>query len=194
MLTDSFFPRLTLRIQLIALPLATALFLLGAPMANADDIFIKIDGIEGESRVAKFEGMIQAHSWNWGMDQSASLAYAESRTGAKVNVRELSFTHYLDKATPLLMQYCASGRPLRGVYLYVRRSGKSTSPYVVLKLTDVFVSNVTVGGVSSAEPMVEEVSLRFSKFQFSYQPMDEMGTARGAAIQTGWDIAANKPL
>jgi len=189
MFTDILFSRL----KLIALPLATSLFVLSAPLANADDIFVKIDGIKGESRIDRFEEMIQAVSWNWGLDQSASLALA-SRTGAKVTVHKLTFTHRLDMATPRLMQFCATGRHLKEAFLYLRRPGKSAAPYVVIKLTDVVVSNVALVGGSSSEPTMEEVSLSFGKYQFSYQPEDEAGMARGEAIQTGWDLAANRPL
>jgi hypothetical protein len=62
MFINSFSPRIALPIRLIALSVATALIFLSAPLANADEIFVKIEGIEGESRVDKFEGTIQAVS------------------------------------------------------------------------------------------------------------------------------------
>jgi type VI protein secretion system component Hcp len=42
-------------------------------------ICLKIDGVEGESSIAKHEGEIDVLSWNWGMTQSAS---AHISTGA----------------------------------------------------------------------------------------------------------------
>ena len=110
MLIDNFIPRSKLTIRLVTLPLVTAVFFLAAPVANADDIFVKIDGVRGESRAEGFEETIQALNWKWGVNQSSSFIAGTGVTRGTVTVQKLSFTHEVDQASPVLMKHCTSGR------------------------------------------------------------------------------------
>jgi type VI protein secretion system component Hcp len=63
------------------------------------------------------------------------------------------------------------------------------------KMTDVLVSSVRPGGSSQggdALPL-EEVSVRFSKVQLEYIPIDKTGKPQGT-VPAGWDLAANKKI
>ena len=76
----------------------------------AVDIFIKIGDLKGESVDTKHKGEIDVLAWSWGMTQSGTTHTGSGGGAGKVNVQDLSFTKYVDKSTPNLMQYCCNGK------------------------------------------------------------------------------------
>lgn len=196
MFFDTMIARSRRIIRLAVLPLAASLFFLGTSVANADGIYVQIDGVEGDSVTDLDLGgssrPITAYSWQWGMGQTAS-ALDGSRTGAKVNVQELSFTHVVDKATPRLMEYCAIGRPVPSAHLTLVRSGPGGEPYAYasIELQNVIVSSISTAGGGLQERPTETVSLRFAAFEFKYTPIDPRGEKFGD-IKFGWSVYENK--
>jgi type VI secretion system secreted protein Hcp len=65
----------------------------------AVDMFIKIDDIKGESIDKTHKGEVQVLAWSWGATQSGSTHTGTGGGAGKVNVQDLSFTKYIDKAT-----------------------------------------------------------------------------------------------
>ena len=79
----------------------------------AVDMFIKIDGIKGESADDKHKEEIDVLSWSWGMSQSGSAHMGGGAGAGKVNVNDLSFTKYIDVAGPVsvvLQRQASEGR------------------------------------------------------------------------------------
>ena len=75
------------------------------------DIFMKINGIQGESRDKHHKDEIEVLSWSWGLSNQATAPSAGGGAGAgKVKFQDISFTHLVDKASPNLMLSCASGK------------------------------------------------------------------------------------
>ena len=191
MFFDDSVTRSKVKIRSIALLLATSMFFLGATLANADDIFLQIEGVQGESVDEEFDGAVDVLGWSWGMAQSGSMLEGGSRSAGRVAVQDLSFTHYLDAVTPRLMQYCATGEHIPNMRLTVRMPGRERPhSYLVIDLENVLISKIATGGAGSAGRPVEEVSLNFASFQFTYTGMDSKGGA-AASIEFGFDIAAN---
>src|SRR5207244_4213120 len=75
----------------------------------AVDMFLKIDGVEGESPDSSHGGEIQVLSWSWGESNSASVSFGGGQGTGKVNMQDMSFSAPMSKATPTLMLACAKG-------------------------------------------------------------------------------------
>lgn len=160
----------------------------------AVDMFLKIDGIEGESEDATHGASIDVLAWSWGMSQSGTLHAGKGGGGGKVAVQDISVTKYVDSSTPLLMKACASGAHIKNATLTVRKadgSGSGALEYVVIKLGPVLISSVSAGGSGGEDRLTENVSLNFKKVQYDYTPQDEKG-GKGNAIPWKFDIGANK--
>jgi len=69
----------------------------------AVDIFLEVEGIKGESKDHKHKDQIDVLSWSWGMSQSGTAHMGGGAGAGKVNVQDLNFTHYIDKASPTLI-------------------------------------------------------------------------------------------
>jgi type VI secretion system secreted protein Hcp len=87
---------------------------------------------------------------------------------------------------------CANGKHAASAVLVGRRPGNSQQEYLKITLSDIQVSAYHISGSDGEIPM-DEVSLRFAKFQIDYKPQKATG-ALGAAIHGGWDVKANKAI
>ncbi len=81
----------------------------------AGGTFLKIDGIDGESTQADHRGEIELLSFTWGASQPPAGARAARSTRASLN--SFTIVKRLDKASPKLMQACATGRHIPNVTL-----------------------------------------------------------------------------
>lgn len=157
----------------------------------AIDAFLKIEGIKGESISKGHEGEIDILSWSWGMSQSGTTHIGTGGGAGKVNVQDISFTHWVDCSTPNLVKACCSGKHFGSAKLVIRKAGENPLEYVIIDMTDVLITSVGTGGSGGEERLTETVTLNFAKFKYSYQPQDKTGAAKGGAIETEYDIAKN---
>ena len=156
----------------------------------AVDMFMKIDTVEGEAQDTKHKKEIDVLSWSWGMSNAGS-AHAGGGAGAgKVNVQDLTFTKWVDKATPTLSLACCSGKHFKDATLVVRKAGEKPVEYLKIKMDTVFISSISTGGSGGEDRLSENVTLNFSKVSLDYVPQDDKG-APGTPIPMTWDIATN---
>ncbi len=161
----------------------------------AVDMFIKIKDIDGESQDAKHKDEIDVLAWSWGLTNPDSPAAGAGRGRGKANFQDLTVTKFIDKATADLILACAAGKHIEEATLSVRRSGgeKQQLDYIVVKMTEVRVTSVQqLSSGGEGEP-VEDVSLNFTKFTYTYTFQDPTG-APGESETIGWDIARNKKV
>ncbi|QRF55091.1 Hcp family type VI secretion system effector [Variovorax sp. UC122_21] len=158
----------------------------------SQDIFLKIDGIEGESLDAEHKNEIEVLAFNWKAFQE-SFMHAGSGGGAgKATVEDLEFDHYIDRASPNLMKYCLTGKHVQEAKLTVRKAGGSPLEYLKYTFTDVIVTAVhPFGANSDALRIKERVRLSFSKIKQEYAVQNAQGGSAGA-VTAGYDIKGNK--
>ncbi len=159
----------------------------------AVDMFIKIDGITGESKDHKHKDTIDVLAWSWGMSQSGSFHGGGGGGAGKANVQDLSITKHVDKSSPLLMLSCCNGKHIKEALLTVRKAGENPLEYLKIKLTEVMVTAVSTGGSGGEDRLTENVTLNFAKVQLDYLPQKSDGSG-DAPVPFGWHIAENKKV
>jgi type VI secretion system secreted protein Hcp len=132
----------------------------------AVDMFLKLDGIDGESKDSKHKSHVEVSSFSWGVSQTNQDGGAGT---GKVVVHDFSFSHKVDKASPLLMLHCATGKHIPTATLRVVKGGDKPVVYMQYKLTDVLVSSFQHGGHQQGNVPTDQFSLNFSKVEFSYR-------------------------
>lgn len=157
----------------------------------AIDTFLKLGALKGESQVKGYEEQIQILAWSWGMSQSGTTHHGTGGGAGKVNVQDLSFTHYVDSSSPPLMLACCKGTHYPEATLTMRKAGGEPLPYMVIKLKDIIVTSVSGGGSGGEDQQTENITLNFAAFEVSYQPQDNKGAKKGGAIEIKYDIAKN---
>ncbi|MEP7048907.1 MAG: type VI secretion system tube protein Hcp [Pseudomonadota bacterium] len=156
----------------------------------AHDMFIKIDDIKGESSDAKHGDEIDILSWSWGVTQTGTAQVGRGGGAGKVQVNDLTITKYVDRASPILLKQCCSGKHMKTAVLAVRKAGGSPLEYLKITMEDLIISAVTHGGAGSDDKLTENVTLNFARVKFEYVPQKKDGSG-DASIPMGWDIAGN---
>lgn len=161
--------------------------------AAATDMFLKMSGIDGESKDTAHRNEIDVLSWSWGMSQSGGFQTGGRDTG-KVNMQDLSLTKYVDKSSTDLMTHCCSGKHIPEAKLTVRKAGEKPMEYLKITMKDVMVTSISTGGSSNDDRLTENVTLNFTEMKVEYQEFDESGNPDGPPKEFNWSKSAAKNL
>jgi type VI secretion system secreted protein Hcp len=149
----------------------------------AVDIFLKLDGIKGESTDSKHKGEIELESFSWGASNTGSVDAGGGGGAGKVSFKDFSFTAKVGIQSPQLFRALAEGEHIRNGIVTVNHGGQSES--LVFMLTDILISGYSEtmppaaaaavvpcdrddqdqGKKNNNAPM-ESVSLNFTKIEF----------------------------
>ena len=159
----------------------------------AVDIFLKIDGIPGESKDSKHKDSLEVLSWSWGVSQPGSMSTGGGGGTGKASFSDLTIMHTMDKASPNLALYCASGKHIPAVTLTQRKAGEDQQDFLIFKMTDVIITSVQDSGSDGGGLPTESVSLQYAKIEGEYKPQNEKGTLE-AGIKWGWNLKETKKV
>src|SRR5580765_5539682 len=99
----------------------------------AADIFAKIGEIKGESLDDKHKDEIEVLSFSWGVSNAMNILSGGGGAAGKATFHDLSFVHNIDRASPLLMQACATGAHLPEATITQRKAGKGQQEFLIVK-------------------------------------------------------------
>ena len=156
----------------------------------ATQIFAKIGDIKGESLDAKHKDEIEVLSFSWGVTSSGDIKAGGGGSAGRATFQDLSIVHKIDKASPRLLEACATGSHLKEATITHRKAGKGQQEYLIVKMNDVIITGV-VHGASNDDAGAETVSLAFAKVDFEYKPQKADGSL-DAGIHFKYDIKSNK--
>lgn len=158
------------------------------------DYYLKITGIDGESKDSKNKGWIELESWSWGVAQTGSGHTGGGSGAGKASAQDFHFVMKINKASPKLMLACANGQHFTDATLIARKAGKDQQEFLKIKLQQILVSSYQTGGANSSDIVpVDQVSLNFAKMNIDYKEQQPDGTL-GGTTSAGRDFNANKDL
>jgi len=158
------------------------------------DMFLKIDGVDGESSDDKHKGEVDVLAWSWGATQSGTTHMGQGGGGGKASFQDVSVTKYVDKASAKILEHVASGKHIKELILTVRKaSGDKPLEYVKLTMKDAMITSVSTGGSGGEDRLTENITINFPKYEYEYVPQKPDGSG-DSPLKSGWDIAANKKL
>lgn len=155
-------------------------------------MFLKIDGIEGESSDAKHKGEIEIESFSWGASApgTAGPGGGAGAGAGRVTMEDFTFTTPVTRASPKLFLACAERRRIKTALLTVRRSGSQQHDFLKVTMTDVQISGWTQATAGAELPM-DQVSMNFGKVQIAHIGQRPDGTP-GDIVSAGWDSKNTK--
>jgi type VI secretion system secreted protein Hcp len=162
----------------------------------AVDQFISFKGtIKGETSDAKMkaEGAIDVLAWSWGLSQSGTFHTGGGGGAGVASIQDLSFTHYIDKASAALQMHCAIGKHIDEATLTVRKAGGKQEPYLKITMSPCMVTSVSTGGSGGEDRLTENVGLNFGKVKVEYFIQDEKGAVKSGGEYT-YDIQQKKKI
>ena len=160
----------------------------------AVDYFLKIQGIEGESKDHKHANEIDLLSFSWGETQTGTHAGGGGGGGGKVSMQDFHFVMKTNKASPKLLLACANGEHIKEATLTCRKAGKEQQEFMKIKFYDMLVSSYQTGGSSTADEIpMDQISLNYATMEYEYREQQADGTLSGP-IKAGYDLKAMKAI
>ena len=162
--------------------------------AWADMMFLKIDGIPGDSIDAKHRGWINIRNWDWSQIQptAGSASTGGGATSQRVVFRRVNFTTQTGKHSPKLFLAGAGRTPIKEVTLEVCRAGTDRVKWLEIKLNDVFITGYSILGSEQAHN--EEILFGYSKIVVTYTMQKRADGSGSGQVAGGWDLISNKPI
>jgi type VI secretion system secreted protein Hcp len=161
----------------------------------AVEIFLKLDGIDGESEKTGAEKYIEIFSFSNGASNPSSVAFGTGSGAGKVDISSLSLQKQLDKSSTALFANCCSGKHIAKGSMIVREAtgDTTTKTYYQYEMTEVFVDSISWGGAAGGGKPSESVSLSAKSLKISYWVQKADGTLEGP-VYAGWDVSKNAKL
>ncbi|EBG0939981.1 type VI secretion system tube protein Hcp [Salmonella enterica] len=125
-----------------------------------DAIYLKLDGIEGESRIKGFENQIKLIAYNHNPTKR------ESDEARGTYIGGLTLTKPVDLATPGLYEHYCNGKTVKeGVLTLCRRDKGAMLPFIIYTLTNVRISRMSNHGDAEGSA-TETVDLVYSHIRW----------------------------
>jgi type VI secretion system secreted protein Hcp len=160
----------------------------------ANDYFLKIDGIDGESQDAKHKNEIQIESFSWGATQTGTFAFGGGGGAGKVQMQDFHFVMKHNKASPKLLLACAEGEHIKKAVLTARKAGKDQQEFMKVTMSDVLVSSYQTGGSANGDEIpMDQISLNFAKIEHEYKEQQASGSL-GGVVKAGYDLKQMKKV
>jgi type VI secretion system secreted protein Hcp len=155
--------------------------------------YLKIEGIDGESRHADHRNWIDIQSYSHSMASSESGSTGSTRGPGTVEHEDIAIIKQLDKASPSLMLACNEGRHTSVVDIEFVRTGASYSHvFYKVQCSDVLISSVAVDVREGGTP-TETITLNYRSIRWTYVVLTGDGTA-GETVEEGWSLLDNTAL
>jgi type VI secretion system secreted protein Hcp len=133
------------------------------------DMFLKLDGIDGESHDHKHKGEIEVLSFSFGL--SVREAANNPDRGARPTFEDLTIVKSIDTTSPKLMLACVSGHHFKYATFEILPAVQDpavapSGNAAFYKLTDVIIGSIhQTGSEHGSEFPTEEVALDFAHLE-----------------------------
>lgn len=144
-----------------------------SPTPQAVDMFLKIEGIDGEVTATAHKGWIEVDSWSWGVSQTATVGAGSGAATGRLT-GHVTLIKRIDKATPLLFKRCSDGSVLPLVTVELARGGGGLT-YLKYEMNNVMISSITHGDLDGDGIPDEELKLDFTAVKLTYTQLDPSG-------------------
>lgn len=155
------------------------------------DMFMRVEGAQGESKDSNHQGWTDISSFTWGATQPGNMGVGGGGGAGKVHFDDLKVTALIDKSTPALLKHCASGKHLTKIELSVCKAGGTQIEYARITLDEVLVTNIKYTGSNTGDLVGIEYTFQAARVMQQYWEQTEQG-GKGAESSAGWDIKQNR--
>jgi len=154
----------------------------------AGDYFLKIDGIEGETKQKGHEKEIEILSFSFGETNQGTFSASGGGGAGKVSMQDFHFMMQVNKASPKLFLACANGQHIKSARLTCRKAGETQQEFYKVNFSDLLVSSYQTSGSAGGDIVpTDAISLNFAKIEIEYAEQGADGKL-AASVKTGYDL------
>jgi len=159
----------------------------------AFDVFLKIDGIPGDSTDDKHKDWIEILSCSMGIAHQQPTGYSGPAASTRSVFNDFSIVKHLDKCSPKLALACASGHLIKDITMDICRAGGDKFKYMEYKMSDCAITSWKPGGTAKGADAVpvEEVTFNYHKIEWTYSQQKRPDGSGGGNVSSNWDLMAN---
>jgi len=144
------------------------------------EMFLILDGIEGESLDQKYAGKIEIKNWEWHTKNNVRWDINQGGQSTKVDIQDIDLKKICDKSSVTLYQCCVTGKHIKNGKIVCRKNdGDSKVEYLIVTLTDIMVTKVDWMGDGQSPSLDENVGLSFAEFRLDYSVQADSGNPAG---------------
>ncbi len=153
------------------------------------EMFLKIDGIQGETLDTYRPGEIEIQTWTW--DAGLNPVRWDLNQGGqstRANTDKIVVTKVCDQASVALYQYCVTGKHFKNARIICRKNdGEEKINYLTIEMEDVMIQEVNWSGQGESPTLTETIELAFADFTVRYKKQRDSGAADGD-VHFGFNI------
>ncbi len=143
-------------------------------------VFVKFEGIDGESKDADHNRWCDLASFNFGGVTPGGGATGQSRRRAAVVLSDFVLFKELDKASPVLFDKFSKGEIIPRVEIEVTATyGGQRQPYLYFELENVLITSYFLDVQGGENVPMETVTLNYEKLLYRYTEYDQNGSSKG---------------
>ncbi|HMD97121.1 MAG TPA: type VI secretion system tube protein Hcp [Terriglobia bacterium] len=152
------------------------------------DYYLLIAGVNGESQATGMTNNIELDSWSWGGSAPSDVGNKGLSAG-KPSFADFTCSFSLDAASFQLVANLSNGTHIANATFSGRKTGGGANPYIylVITLTNCFVTSFSTGGGSSGTPSAS-MSISYEQVQYQYYTQDTSSGAVTLAGQSTYNI------
>lgn len=145
------------------------------------DLFLKLDGVEGECQDSRHKGELQILSFSKTVNHAVGGGSNAGDRGLST-WQDAVFTMRIDKGFPKLFEACVIGFRFSKVLLTFRKAGKEQQEFLKITFSDVLISSMTLEGKPLGEvPLpVVHFAFNFARIEEEYRVQKDDGSLGGA--------------
>ncbi len=161
-------------------------------------IFMKREGIIGESSDKNHQDYMDVKTIRWGVSRSitSNSSTQGDRESSNATISDLFVTRRMDKATPKIFieSCCGTGKDVE-IHFTKTGSGDGSDIFMVYILKNALISNYKVTAKNKSQGLrpLEEIKISFSALEVKYIQYDEDNNAM-APIAVGFDTTTNTKI
>lgn len=151
-------------------------------------MFLKIEGIQGETLDVHRQTEIEIQGWGWEVWNPIKWNLNQGGQSTKAHIKEMTVTKICDQASVALYQYCVTGKHFKSARIICRKNdGDNKVEYLTIEMDDVMIQSVNWSGQGDSPILNETLELAFAEFNLLYRTQQDSGDAKGG-IQFGFNI------
>jgi type VI secretion system secreted protein Hcp len=175
--------------KVLLLLLGVSLVLSSGASATPTDLFLKFDGIAGESTDSRYRDWSEISSVNWGVSASSGGVVGGGGAG-KVVFQDLTWSQVMDKSVTGLFSAIAKGQHIKDARVDFIKPGVNPLVYFKMEFREVFLTNLDVIGTSSSKATIDG-AFSYDFLKMTYTPQKADGSA-GPSVSAEFDLKTNK--
>ncbi|MBL0147829.1 MAG: type VI secretion system tube protein Hcp [Ideonella sp.] len=124
------------------------------------------------------KGWIEISDWSWDIEADTSFLKGAGASVGKPQPGNLSFSHYYDKASPVIMLKIVQGKHFGKVHIVMLKQTGSADgkgePYFGITMEEAFITKVSSKGAEDGS-VTQDVEMVFKTVAVAYAPQELTG-------------------